>query len=1365
MKRNNTNKASQSINEIRNEHINGINEFILRFCAYHLNAVHESLIVDCCQLIKLPAKRAKDFIKNLVEEGRLCQIPSQHKYSVFYRLKFSDYPRYFMPTSNDERLLFQRVIDSIKTRFDHASEMRHFFLSFPNDKDETFNIYHLVHDDLLLRVCSYMLTAEPWIGALNDISDDDAAHILYQFANLLEFNIKQSANISHLEQLLKSKNLTPQLASLIQPVKYFLTQALQGNVAAAENLDGKIESCYTFYAKALLLQYQGQNSKALTLYQKGISLAKKTCQYSSFYDAPDFVPVSPFYCLMYLHALGADSKASSEKKLIKIFLQHQCSQLALPLSSILFLYHILDKREDLSEMEISLENCPMIDGVLSTFILKHYQLGELDDVYKEHTAQLLRATDWKLIQLEAGSSLKGLVPDQGELAKELGLEPIFKPYVQLSAWQKQLAHIDKLLQAQPQSKKKGNASTTSQEQSRIIYLVNTDGELTPILKKTKDGQKWTKGRNVALSTLAKGNVEGMSEIDKAVALSIERHESWRGTHYYLGGAKALAAVVNHPYLYLESNPNISVQVMDDSPYLEIKQTAKGFQIKMNIEPEDSETLLAKQESDVLYKIYRLSPLQRDILKLFSKQKRFPLEAKEQLSTLINSMGNTITIHSELLAQNEELRQIKGSARVTVQIFPMAEGVKVELFSKPLEEHPPYFKAGQGTETCMGTDADGPVKIQRSLSKERKNYRNVRATLREVAHDDEVEDSLVFDEMYDCLELLDQLQGQENILRIEWPKGAKLSIRGKVDFKQMRLSTFSRGQWLQVDGEVQVDEQLQLSLAELLQRSRGNKGRFIELDKGEYLALSEKLRKKLAEIDSSMTENKKGGLQLSTFRSDLLGDLEEEGAELKADKQYKELQQRIKAAYEQKISIPPTLTATLRDYQVDGYEWLCRLSAWGAGACLADDMGLGKSVQSIAIMLQRAELGATLIVAPASVVPNWRREIERFAPSLQCHLLHEQGEQRAELIAKAGAYDVIITTYGLMSRMDEKMLQKEWNIILLDEAHNIKNRDTKCSKMTMSLQGQFRLALTGTPIQNHLGEIWNLFQFTNPGLLGSFEQFKEKFILPIEKDKDRVRQQQLKRMIQPFLLRRTKSEVLEELPTKTEIIHHVELSPKERALYENIRQHALLSLEQGELNPIQTLAEITKLRQAACHPLLIDSELPLATSAKLQRLLEILAELRENKHSTLVFSQFSSFLKLVAQALDALGMPYFYLDGQTAIKERERLVAEFQQGKVPIFLISLKAGGTGLNLTAADYVIHMDPWWNPAIEDQASDRSHRIGQTRPVTIYKLIASQTIEERILEMHKSKKSLSDSLLEGGNMSTKLSKEEIMNMLQSRF
>lgn len=342
--------------------------------------------------------------------------------------------------------------------------------------------------------------------------------------------------------------------------------------------------------------------------------------------------------------------------------------------------------------------------------------------------------------------------------------------------------------------------------------------------------------------------------------------------------------------------------------------------------------------------------------------------------------------------------------------------------------------------------------------------------------------------------------------------------------------------------------------------------------------------------------------------------------------------------------------------------------------------------------------------------------------------------------------------------------RDWNVAVLDEAHTIKNRETKMSKAAMALTADMRVLLTGTPLQNHLSEIWNLFEFANPGLLGSYGQFSERFILPIEKDRNRERQRLLKRLLSPFILRRTKSEVLNELPEKTEMTLRVCLSNEERALYEQLREEASVSLETNQVGAIEALTYLTRLRQAACHPRLVNSRLALPSS-KTKAFLDLSDELQAGGHRALVFSQFTSHLALIREALDEKGIRYLYLDGSHSASQRKKLVEEFQQGTMPLFLISLKAGGTGLNLTAADYVIHLDPWWNPAIEDQASDRAYRIGQEHPVTIYRLIAENTIEEKILRLHATKKSLADALLDGSDMSGRLSRDEILQLLSAEF
>ncbi|MGL5076682.1 MAG: DEAD/DEAH box helicase, partial [Waterburya sp.] len=317
---------------------------------------------------------------------------------------------------------------------------------------------------------------------------------------------------------------------------------------------------------------------------------------------------------------------------------------------------------------------------------------------------------------------------------------------------------------------------------------------------------------------------------------------------------------------------------------------------------------------------------------------------------------------------------------------------------------------------------------------------------------------------------------------------------------------------------------------------------------------------------------------------------------------------------------------------------------------------------------------------------------------------------------------------------------------------------------MKLQGKFKLITTGTPIENHLGELWNLFRFLNPGLLGSWEEFNQRLAIPIEKNQDKQAKKQLKKLIQPFILRLTKTQVLEELPSRTEITLHVDLSSEEMAFYEALRQKAIAKLTDSDANAgtkhLQVLAEIMKLRRACCNTRLVmaDSSLP---SAKLEVFGEILEELLENQHKALVFSQFVDHLHIIRDYLEQNNISYQYLDGSTPAKQRKIRVDKFQGGEGDIFLISLKAGGTGLNLTAADYVIHMDPWWNPAVEDQASDRAHRIGQQRPVTIYRLVTKDTIEAKIVELHHHKRDLADSLLEGTEMSGKISTEELLHLM----
>ena len=429
------------------------------------------------------------------------------------------------------------------------------------------------------------------------------------------------------------------------------------------------------------------------------------------------------------------------------------------------------------------------------------------------------------------------------------------------------------------------------------------------------------------------------------------------------------------------------------------------------------------------------------------------------------------------------------------------------------------------------------------------------------------------------------------------------------------------------------------------------------------------------------------------------------------------------------------------------------------------MGLGKTLQALAILLHRATLGPALVIAPTSVTRNWLSEVLCFAPTLRTHLFGPGN--RAETLKDLGPFDLVICTYGLLPIEIESLEKISWSTIVLDEAQAIKNASTQRWKAAVRLQGDYKILTTGTPIENHLSELHALFQFINPGLLGSAQRFHVKFADPISKQRDAGAHARLKRLIRPFILRRLKNQVLQDLPPRTDIVLRVEPSMEEVAFYEALRRKAVKNLTKSkdDTNPgkrsLRILAEIMKLRRACCHPQLVDPKIPLGSS-KLELFAQTLEEVLGNGHKALVFSQFVDHLRFIREHLDKAKIPYQYLDGSNPSKKRQQAVEAFQGGEGDVFLISLRAGGTGLNLTAADYVIHMDPWWNPAVEDQASDRAHRLGQQRPVTVYRLVVANTIEEKIVELHHQKRDLADSLLSGAETAGKLSPEQLLNLLK---
>ena len=452
-----------------------------------------------------------------------------------------------------------------------------------------------------------------------------------------------------------------------------------------------------------------------------------------------------------------------------------------------------------------------------------------------------------------------------------------------------------------------------------------------------------------------------------------------------------------------------------------------------------------------------------------------------------------------------------------------------------------------------------------------------------------------------------------------------------------------------------------------------------------------------------------------------------------------------------VEPPRGLQATLRPYQEEGLAFLQHLRAHGVGGILADDMGLGKTLQTIAHIVAEKEsgrvTGPALVVAPTSLVGNWRRELARFAPGLRA-VIHHGGGRRHGVRLFPDA-DVIVTTYGLLARDETVFSEHAFYLLVLDEAQTIKNPRSQAHRVAKDVDAEHRLCLTGTPMENNLDELWALFDFAVPGLLGNVAQFRRAFRHPIERDGNAQRLESLRDRVRPFILRRLKDDVAGELPPKTEIVRVVELSGDQRDLYESIRVSAHATVRKAvrkkgiAASTIDILGALMKLRQACCDPRLVPVEAAreVAASAKFTVLFDLLDELLPAGRRVLVFSQFTSMLALISQELAARKIPFCSLTGSSS--GRQGIVDEFQSGAVRVFLISLKAGGTGLNLTAADTVIHYDPWWNPAAQAQATDRAYRIGQTKPVFVYNLIAAGSVEERMLTLQARKKSLADGIL----------------------
>jgi non-specific serine/threonine protein kinase len=599
----------------------------------------------------------------------------------------------------------------------------------------------------------------------------------------------------------------------------------------------------------------------------------------------------------------------------------------------------------------------------------------------------------------------------------------------------------------------------------------------------------------------------------------------------------------------------------------------------------------------------------------------------------------------------------------------------------------------------------------------------------------------------------EVMGEESLVRFR-VKRCKPSVS---------ISLSSEIDWFDLNLEIDFDG-VGLTLAELKKALQQQK-RFVRLKDGSIARLPEKLIQKfqyLIEFGQSNNNSIRFRDHHLSFVDTILEEADQRTLDEASQEKIKKLDQFTQI---KKYTLPENLKGELRDYQRSGYNWLNFLNEFSFGGCLADDMGLGKTVQTLAVLQKEInkKRGPNLIIAPTSVLFNWQREIEKFTPEID-YLLH-YGTKRIRDARRLRKKALILTTYGHLRRDITFLANIDFNYVVLDESQNIKNPQSDTAQAARTLQSKNRLALTGTPVENNTMELWSQFSFLSPGLLGSQVFFRENFMRPIEKEQNVQVAATLKRLIYPFILRRTKEEVVKELPPKVENIIYSPMSEAQQNIYDKVRdvyRNTIISeIESKGLNKtkIRVLEGLTKLRQVSCHPSLIDSSYA-DEAGKFEALKMMIDEIVSEDHKVLVFSQFVRMLSIVREYLEQQAIEFSYLDGST--KDREGAVNKFQNEEdIRIFLISLKAGGTGLNLTAADYVIHYDPWWNPAVEMQASDRAHRIGQTKKVFTYKLITKDSVEEKILQLQQQKKELVQQLIttEGGFFKS-LTKNDIISL-----
>jgi len=846
----------------------------------------------------------------------------------------------------------------------------------------------------------------------------------------------------------------------------------------------------------------------------------------------------------------------------------------------------------------------------------------------------------------------------------------------------------------------------------------------------------------------------------------------------------LGQLIDHPRVFSREQSVRRLEVREAELCLALSEAqAGGARLAVSLDgaslaPEAARQLLdrvagdrAARLDDATLVLVHVPPAVRRVLTVVAEwEQDLPPEAVPEVLRRVPSLARLMPLEVEAGLRGRQIAW-SGALEAHVEIVDAADeegpadgpGLRVGFMVRPLPGAWP-MPPGEGPEVLFDDEGGDTVHVVRDRAAERAAMEAIAAEVG-LGPEERVEANRWLVRSPDTsLDVLEALRAPRDGLEVRWADGAGgRKVARTAALGDLRLVVGRRRDWFQLEGGLVIDG-IVVPLGALLAALRDAR-RFVAVGESGWVRLAEPLIAALSTAADAVSERRDGALELPGLAAPWLLELEREGVEVDAPDAWHDLIERVEAAAELDVPIPEGLQGTLRGYQVEGFRWLARLAHWGAGGCLADDMGLGKTVQALALLLRRASLGPAMVVAPTSVGFNWVREAERFAPELSLRLFRGKGHE--DLLTGLGPGDVVVTSYDLVGRYLDRLAGQHFSTLVLDEAQAIKNPDTQRAQAVFALSAGFRVALTGTPLENRTGELWSLFRAVAPGLLGSARSFRDRFALPIERDGDGAARARLARLVRPFILRRLKAVVAPELPPRTEVRVDVPLSRAERALYEDVRRSAARALADPEGAAAEpqarflVLAALNRLRQLACHPRLVDpgSSVP---SSKLDKVRELIAELREEGHRVLVFSQFTRHLALVREAIEADGASVRYLDGSTPEARRRTEIDAFQAGDGDVFLLSVKAGGTGLNLTAADYVLHIDPWWNPAVEDQATDRAHRIGQERPVTVIRVVAKGTIEEAILDLHADKRALVEAVLAGTGKAGALTTDELTALIR---